>query len=53
MILMGSEASLRGGQQGSLYCAAKFGLEASLNRFEKNVPGRYSSRDHPPRYGAQ
>ena len=26
MILMGSEASLRGGQQGSLYCAAKFGL---------------------------
>ena len=26
IILMGSEASLRGGQQGSLYCAAKFGL---------------------------
>ena len=26
VILMGSEASLRGGQQGSLYCAAKFGL---------------------------
>ena len=26
IVLMGSEASLRGGQQGSLYCAAKFGL---------------------------
>ena len=26
IVLMGSEAALRGGQQGSLYCAAKFGL---------------------------
>ncbi|MBT6176242.1 MAG: SDR family oxidoreductase [Deltaproteobacteria bacterium] len=26
IILMGSEAALRGGKQGSLYCAAKFGL---------------------------
>ena len=26
LVLMGSEAALRGGKQGSLYCAAKFGL---------------------------
>ena len=36
LILIGSEAGLKGGQKGSVYSATKFGLRGLLNQSERN-----------------
>ncbi len=39
LIFMGSEAALRGGQKGALYCAAKFGLRGLAQSLREEAAG--------------
>ena len=53
IIFMGSDAALRGGQRGAVYCASKFAMRGFAQGSARGMRGcGYSRHDPQPRYGA-